>query len=269
MLTAVLLVLQAEAQREKWEAMMAQARSYTEQKEYDKAIQCNEELIAELKAHGGAGLAETIRDNNAIIYMYKAVPLLKEKKYAEAKVFFDKAVENAKPDGKTYYMAQSYLGQWYSLQSQDFRINQGSLEEAIVLSENAERHFNMANAPEKRLKEQVTRAGMLADLSRTTEAISLYNSVMEECNGNPGRDLIRAKALSNLGNVEQKLEDYQSAIAHLEEAYPLCMKDKDKTYALITALRLYNLYTYNIPDAEKAQLWGQRKEELEVITGRK
>lgn len=251
------------AQTERWDSLMAQAKNYVQLKEYARAIQCNEELIADLEAHGVADLSATIRDNNAINYLYLAVPLLKAKNYAESKVYLDKALANAKPEGRVAPMVHSWIAQWYSIQSQDIRVNDGDLSEAIALSQNAEMHFAQAHAIDRKCKEQVNRASMLSQVMRTSEAVVLLQSIISECSGNASMDLIRGEALGTWGEIDLSLEDYQSAIIHLDEAYTLCSMGTDKTHALLAARRLLQLYTRHIPDNDKAQLWEQRVSELE------
>ena len=268
-IAALLFCIHGNAQTERWDALMAQAKNYTQQKEYAKAIQCNEGLIADMESNGVTELSELIRNNNALNYLYLAAPFIKEKKYDESKVYLDKAIANAKTGSKTYYMVESYLGQWYSFQSLDIKLQNGDLNKAIEYCVNAEQHFEKAQAPEKVLNHKISRAGLLCDLSRTNEAISLYKSIIEVCTSDSNLDVTRGRALSDLGNIEYGMEEYKSAISHLEEAYPLCLKNKDKTYARIAALRLHLLYTKGIPDSDKAKLWAQREEEMSQVINQK
>lgn len=264
-IAALLFCIHGNAQTERWDALMAQVKNYTLQKEYAKAIQCNEELIADLEAHGVTGLSETIRNSNALNYLYLAVPLLKEKKYDDSKAYLDKAIENAKAGSKTYYMVQLYFGHWYAYQSLDIKLQNGDLNKAIEYCVNAEQHFEKAQAPDRVLSQKISHAGLLSDLSRNNEAVVLYKGIIEECASDANLDVIRGQALCELGGIEYSKEEYQSAISHLEEAYPLCLKSKDKSYAKITASRLHRLYTNGIPEPGKAKLWEQREAEMSQI----
>lgn len=246
---------------DRWSTMMEEAKEYAAKKEYVRAIECNEAAIKDMEAHGVDGLSETLRNSNAIYYIYMGVPLLKSKEYKEAEVLFEKAIANAKPMSKTMNMAHTYLADAYSSQSMGIRQVEGDLLQAIALSKKAEEHYDLANAQERRLKEQRNRATMLKDVMKMDEASILLRQIIKECEGMESREVIRGNALSDLGCIEQDAEDFQNAIKHLEEGYDILMAH-DKRLALLPAIRLGKMYKVNIPDDAKASFWNQKVEEL-------
>lgn len=263
---AFALSLSTYAQTERWDAMIAQSKAYAQAKSYAEAAKCNEELIAELEANGITDLAVSIRRSNAMYYLMLAEPLLKEKKYAESKAYLDKALADVEPESRAYFLMHRYMGHWYSFQALDIKILRGNLDEAISLSKSAETHYDLAKAPEYSLKEQLQRADLQSMNSNNDEAKARYLHVIEACRADSSRDLLLGRALFSLGVIEQTEEDYESAILHLEEAYTLCLKNPDKTYAKLAANYLHKLYTNSIPEAEKAEIWAKRFEELEYTT---
>ena len=161
------------------------------------------------------------------------------------------------------------MGQWYSLQAMDIQRNHGNMQQAVIFSWEAEKCFDLAQAPDKRLQEQLSRASALRDLSKIGDAESLLRQIVAECENNPERDFIRGRALFALGSVELDADRYQSAIQYLEQGYELCnavSAVEAKTYAYLSANKLSGLYSKQIPDAQKASFWKQRAEELESQT---
>lgn len=246
---------------QRWETMMAKAKEYAANKEYLKAIEQNEAAINDMESYGVDDLSATLKNSNAIYYIHWGELLLKTKKYKGAQELFEKAIANAKPSSKTMVMAHTYLGNTYSLQSLGIKQVEGDLIQAIDLCKKAEREYDLANATEKRLKEQLRRSDMLNSVMKREEAKALLQQVIKECEGVDTRNAIRGNALCDLGCIEQDMEDFQNAIIHLEKSYDILIV-REKRFALLPAIRLAKLYKLNIPDAEKASLWHQKVEEL-------
>ena len=258
--------LAAWAQPQGYNEQMGQAKSYFGQKEYAKAIECYEKVVAELKGTAYESLIPSVRNSIAINNLYLGVAALKEKDYPVAKGFLEKAIVDAKPNSKTFYMANSWMGQWNSVQSHNIRTSRGDFQQALQLSLEAERYFDLAQAPEKRLKEQLSRADILSELSRGAEAEALLEKIMTECEGIKDRSVICGKAAFKLGSMEILSEKYQTAISHLEKSYDLCNAGTTvdaKSYAYFCADKLSRLFSSQIPDDNKAALWKQRANELE------
>lgn len=197
------------------------------------------------------------------------VAALKEKDFTTAKTYLENAIKDAKPASKTYYMANSWMGQWNSVQALNIRTTRGDFEKALEFSLEAERYFDLAQAPEKRLNEQLGRSATLQELSRNDEAETLLKQIVSDCEGFNNRSLIMGKAAYRLGEIEMAGERFQLAIQHLEQSYNLCNAEttKDaKTWAYLAANKLKSLYTSSIPDNGKADLWKQRADELEPQT---
>ena len=254
------------AQPQNYKPLMDQAKSHFDRKEYAKAIDCYEKVVAELKGTEYESLVPTVRNSIAINNLYLGVAALKEKDYPKAKDFFDKAIRDAKLESKTYYMAHSWMGQWNSVQSLSIRTNRGDLEKSLQLSLEAERYFDLAKAPEKRLNEQLARACVLQELSRFDESEALLKYIMAECEGISDRNLVMGKAAFHLGRIEMLSEKFQLAVQHLEQGYNLCAKDSTidaKSYAHLCADKMSRLFRAHIPDDDKAALWEQRAKELE------
>ena len=150
------------------------------------------------------------------------------------------------------------MGDWYSTQSLNIRLSNGNLQQALEMTTEAERWFNMAQKPEKRLSELLSKAKILDDLKRKDEARTLLQQVIAECGNRSERDIIRGKALYQLGSMEADEEDFQQSIAHLEQSYNLCSAAEVTDYAKLAARRLTRLYKYNIPDTDKESFWQQR-----------
>ena len=261
--------LVAMAQPQNYNTLVGQAKSYFSQKEYVKSNECYEQVCAELKGTAYEGLIPTIRNSIAINNMYMGVAALKEKDFPTAKTLLENAIKDAKPASKTYYMAHSWMGQWNSVQAMNIRTNRGDYEKALAFSLEAERYFDLAQAPEKRLKEQLDRAAALQELLRNDEAETLLKQIMSECEGINSRSLIMGKAAYRLGETEMAVERFQLAIQHLEQSYNLCNANTSqdaKTWAYLAANKLSTLYTKDIPDNGKANLWKQRADELESQT---
>lgn len=261
----ILATLGCQAQTGSYDELMAEAQTLFKQKEYAKSSECYEKAITLLKETGRDSLIPTVRNFVAINYLYMGVNAMDNKDFPTAKEHLEKALANAKPEGKAYYMIYSWMGQWHSVQSLNIRMENGDLQQAIELSLEAERNFDLAKAPEKRLREQISRANMLHSLLKNDEAESLLLQIVSECEGNTERNLLQGKALYTLGSIEMESERFQLALPHLEKGYNLCKADPTKDaqiYAQLLAQKLTNLYTSDIPDAEKAALWQQRTDEL-------
>ena len=254
------------AQPQNYNALMEQAKGYFAQKDYAKSIECYELVIAELEGTEFESLVPSVRNSIAINNMYMGVAALKGKDYPTAKTHLENAIKDAKPDSKTYFMAHSWMGQWNSVQALNIRMNHGDLAQAVKLSLEAERYFDLANAPEKRLKEQLSRASVLQDLSRADEAEALLKQIMNECEGWTDRRVIMGKAAYGLGGLEMATERYQLAMKHLEQGYDLCLAGSTadvKAYAHLCATKLSQLFESGVPDADKAVLWKQRADETD------
>lgn len=241
-----------------FEATSKQAKTYSQQKEYEKSNECCEQIIARISSTPIERLIPTVKNTMAINNLYLAVAAMKEKDFTRAKPLLDKAVSDAKPNTPTYYMACTWMGDWYSIQSLNIRLSKGNLQQALEMTTEAERWFNMAQKPEKRLSEQLSRATILNDLKRKDEERTLLQQVIAECVNRSERDIIRGKALYLLGSMEADEEDFQQSIAHLEQSYNLCSAAGGTDYAKLAARRLTRLYKYNIPDTDKESFWQQR-----------
>ena len=266
-----LLGVMAWAQPQNYDALMNQAKEYFGQKEYAKGIECYEKIIVELEGTAYEKLIPSIRNSIAINNMYLGVASLKSKDYPKAKDYLEKAIKDAKPESKTYYMAHSWMGQWNSVQSLNIQFAHGDFQQALQLSLEAERYFDLAKAPEKRLREQLARADILRELSRNDESQVLLKRIMAECEGISERSIIMGKAAFKLGGIEVQLERFQLAIQHLEQGYELCVAGSTvdaKSCARLCANKLSQLFSNQIPDVEKAALWKQRAEELESQTAK-
>ena len=254
------------AQPAGFQDMMDEGRSYSQQKEYEKSSECYEKAIDMLKGTEMESLIPSVRSFIAINNMHLGVAVLKAKDYPKAKVFLDKAVNDAKPGSKTYFMANSWMGNWYSVQALAIHSERGDYEEAVRLHLEAERYFDIAHATEKRLSEQVTRASALASLSRTDEAATLLKQIMTECGNDGKRNLIHGKAAYRLGAIAIDEERFQEGVKQLEKAYDLCIGETNKVAkleAMLAAGKLSDVYARQIPDTEKAGLWKRRADELE------
>lgn len=257
------------AQPQDYDALMGRAKSYFEQKEYELSSEFYEKVIAELKGTEYESLVPTVRNSIAINNLYLGTAALKEKDYPRAKVYLEKAISDAKPDSKVYYMAHSWMGQWHSVQSLNIRTARGDYQQALQLSLEAERFFDLAQTPEKRLREQLVRADILQELSRVDEAETLLKQVMAECEGIGDRSVIMGKAAYKLGGIDLAAERFLSAIQHLEQGFDLCLAGSTadaKSYAFLCANKLSQLFGSKIPDDEKETLWKQRADELEPQT---
>ena len=254
------------AQPQNYNALKEQAKAYYEQKEYIKSIECYEKAIDELKGTEYESLVPTVRNSIAINNLYLGVAAIKEKDFSTAKLYLDNALADAKPDSKTYYTANSWMGQWNSIQALNIRLNNGDYQKAIQFSLEAEHFFDLANEPEKRLSEQLSRSSSLLELLRNDEAEALLNQIISECNGITTRRFILGRAKYQLGGIELASERFQSAIQHFEKSYDICIREsaKDaKTWARLSAQKLYSLYSTNVPDNNKSDLWKKRADELE------
>lgn len=262
LLLAYLFPCSLKAQTEKWDSLMNLAKTYHKQKEYLKSNEYYQQVIdAIMPFDNDARLTNKIKGTMALNYMYLGVPLFKQKKYPEAKLYFEKAIEFAEKDPKVLPMANTWMGDWYSTQALTIRLSETNLQQSVEYSVIAEKYYEVANAPEKRLSEQVTRATVLSEISRIDEAKQQLQKVISECEGNDKRNAILAKALNELGAMEQNAENYQSAIQLLERSYDLSVVNC-KTNAQIAANRLLRLYQSQIPDESKVELWQKRINEL-------
>ena len=256
------------AQSAGYKAMMDEGRSYSQQKEYEKSSECYEKAINMLKGTEAESLIPSVRSFIAINNMHLGIAALKAKDYPKAKVFLDKAVNDAKPGSKTYFMANSWMGNWYSVQALAIHSERGDYEEAIRLSLGAEFYFDLAHEPEKRLDAQLLRASALSSLSRTDEAETLLGQIIAECENNSKRIFICGKAAYTLGTIEVEAERYQEGVKHLERAYDLFVAEAtpvSRTQARLAANKLSGIYSQQIPDSEKADLWKRRADVLEKV----
>lgn len=261
--------LTAWAQPQNYNQLMEQAKACFDQKEYAKAIDCFEKVIVEITGTDWESLVPTIRNSIAISNLYLGAAALKDKDYPKAKDYLDKALKDAKLESKTYFTVLSWMGTWNSAQSTSIRTNRGDIQQALQFSIKAERYFDMAKAPEKRLNEQLVRACILQDLSRNDESEALLKQIMAECDGISDRNLILGKAAFHLGGLEMSSEKFLLAIQHLERGYDLCVGGTTidaKSYAYLCADKLSRLFRIHISDDEKAALWEKRASELESQT---
>ena len=250
------------SQVQKWDSLTNLAIIHHQQKEFEKSNECYEQVIAMVKPIDEDGrLTNKIKGMIALNYVYLGVPLFKAKKYTESKKYFEMALQCAANDPKVLLMANSWMGDWYSLQALQIRIAESNLQQAIEYSLLAEKYYTLAYAPEKCLKEQISRATVLADISRIEDARHLFQQVIQECEGKIKRTNLLAKALNELGAIEQNSDNYQTAIQYLERSYTLS-QSSDRQNARIAANRMQRLYKSQIPDKTKAELWKKRADEL-------
>jgi len=255
------------AQPQNYDSLMKQAKTFFEQKEYAKSTEFYEKVVSELKGTEYESLIPSVRNQIAINNLYLGVAAFKEKDFTTAKPLIEKAIKDAKPESKTYFLANSWMGQWYSVQSLNIQLSHGDFQQALKLSIEAERYFDLAKAPEKRLIEQLSRSDILYELSQSNEAVTLLNQTIDECKGNSDRNIIQGKAAYKLGKLELQSEKFQLAMQHLEQGYDLCITgstEDAKMYATLCANKLNQLFSKQIPDENKAVLWKQRADELET-----
>lgn len=253
---------------QRFDSLMHQAREYSLNKQYTKSNEVYGQLITEMQSPEFASLIPSIRDMIGLNHLKMGIDLLKLNNYEESKFHLDKAIELAKSDSKTYLTAQSWMGQWYSKQVLNIRTENGNNNKALELCIEAERHFDLARATDRRLNQQLTRAQLLQDLARPDNARQLLLQVIDECIENNTLDKIRGRAFFQLGSLERELEQFQLALQHLELGYNLCMATQDYSYARLSAQQLCNLHSQNIPDAAKAELWKQRVTDLKIKSER-
>ena len=185
------------AQTEKADSLMNLAMAYSKQKEYLKSNEYYQQAIDVIMPFDNDGsLTNKIKGTMAINYLNLGVPLFKQKNYPEAKSYLEKAIEYAEKDPKVFPTVNSWMGTWYSTQALINRISGTNLQQSVENSIMAEKYFELANAPEKRLKEQVSRATVLSEISRIDEAKQQLQNVISECEGNEKRFVILAKALN-------------------------------------------------------------------------
>ena len=262
-LLAVFSPLNLSAQIEKWDSLMNLAKTCFQLKDYSKSNEYYQQVIDLIKPFDKDGkLIDKIRGTMAINYIYMGVPFLKENKYSEAKPFFEKALEYSERDPKVFPVANSWMGNWYSAKALEIRAYENNLKQSVDYSIMAEKFYESANAPDKRLKEQISRAVVLSTIARVDEAKQLLKQVISECEGNEKRNSLLAKALNELGFIELNSENYQSAIMNLEQSYTLSVDSGDIQNAEIVARRLQWLYENKIPDNSKVELWKGRADNI-------
>lgn len=207
--------------------------------------------------------------SDVIIILRQGVDALKTEDYMKSKEHFQMAIDAAEPGSELYYMAHSWMGQWYSVQAMGIRASRGDLDLSVKFSIEAERYFDMAHSPDKRLREQLSRASALDDLGRTEAAEALLQQVVEECENDTDRVLLLGKAAYKLGSIEVNSDRFRQGIAHLEQSYGLCKdiaKSDAKSYAYMAANKLCSVYMYKIPDTDKEELWQRRADEIRPQT---
>ena len=102
------------AQTEKWDSLMNLAKTYHKQREYLKSNEYYQQVIDAILPFDNDGrLINKIKGTMALNYMYLGVPLFKQKKYPEAKSYFEKAIEYAEKDPKVLTMANKWMGDWH------------------------------------------------------------------------------------------------------------------------------------------------------------
>jgi len=119
----------------------------------------------------------------------------------------------------------------------------------------AEQEFRLAGSAERVLRQQVSRAAILADLSRLDEAADVQCRVVEQCEGIPACDALCGQVLIPLGGIEQKQENRPAALKYLEAGYRLSLAAGARQQALSALRMLQSIYTYSIPDAQKRAYW--------------
>ena len=206
-------------------------------------------------------------ETEALKDLNEGAAAIKAKDFEKAKPLIEDAIAKTEAGTRLNKMAHSWMGQWYSIQSLNLRVAFSDMEQALKLSLEAERCFDLANSLGSRLMQQSSRADILKLLGRGDEAEVLLRQVIDECGTATALSLIRGKALYQLGALEVEKELFEQAILHLGEAYGLCLagaanNPNTKTYGYLAADKLNQLYTSQIPDNEKAALWKQRADEL-------
>lgn len=243
------------------------ARSYHKEKDFVKSNECYEKALLELQSiEGTERLIPKVKRSIALNHIGMGHTLLKKKEYEASRQHYQTAIENDIPDSEVYKLALRGVGNTYSGQVTGLKIDQYGhpvdLQQALSLCLKAEHYYSLASASELKLKEQLTRAGLLFDLGRIEEASSLYLQITQECSDNNSYEGIRGKAFYHLGYIKKDIEQFKDAIEYLELGYSFCLNAKDKVSAYYSADYLSNIYKTHIPDSEKHLLWQQRAEAL-------
>lgn len=212
---------------------------------------------------------DTWAQSDIVKLLSQGVDALKTENYDKSKEYFQMAIDAAEPGSELSNMAHSWMGQWYSVQAMGIRASRGDLDLSVKFSIEAERYFDMAHFPEKRLKEQLSRASAMDDLGRTEEAEALLQQIIEECENDSDRVILLGKAAYKLGSIEINSDRFRQGIAHLEQSYGLCKdiaQSDAKAYAYMAANKLCSVYMYKIPDTDKEELWQRRADEIRPQT---
>lgn len=258
---ALWLPLVASAQIEALDKLMNEARAYSVAKDYEKSNQSYEQLLEMIKPVDNGSLAAKIKGMMALNYINMGVPLLKEGKYSESKPHFEKALTYSADDPKILTAANSWMANWYSSYALNLRAGDSDLLTSEQYSRQAESYYEKAGDTLKSLKEKVSRADVLSKLARHDDAIGLYRTVISACEGKPDRRAVHGLALGGLGSLEMEMEDYNSALTHLEASFNINVEHNPKM-AYVVADKLQRLYETHLPDASKAEFWRNRKEPL-------
>ncbi len=244
------------------------AKSYKTEKNYIKSNECYEQILVELQSlEGFEELATKVKNSIALNHVAMGHASLKKNVYEDALHHYMTAVEYAIPNSETHKMALRGVGNTYSRQVTNMKFNHllsnDDIETAVNYCLTAEHYFDLASATENRLKEQATRAGLLNDLNRTDEALSLYHQIVNECERDSAYNGLRGNVFFNLGEIYTDKEQFKDAIEYLEQGYVICITVDDKQTAYWAAKKLATIYDSQIPNLEKLTLWNRRADELE------
>ena len=249
-----------------FESMSAQAITYTKQKEYVKSIECYKTIIKRIEGTPIESLTQKLKEMIAVNHLRMGADLLKSKDYESSKQHLDTAASLSNADAKIYPNVQRWLGNWCDAMAMNKQLANKNLQEALVLYQTAEKHFELAKANDKCLDSKLSQAKVLRDLNSNDEAEELLIGVISSSKDDSGMGAVYGQALVCLGNIELESERYQQAIDHLEQGFDFCLTANKLVYAQLAANSLHLLYTRHIPEKEKETLWGQRYEELKQRT---
>lgn len=248
--------ISADAQFEQADLLMQQAIEFAKLKEYERSNDCYRKFLEEIRPYDNGQLSPKIRGMMALNYLNIGVASLKRNDFDESKYMLELAISHAADDPKVLATAYSWMGQWHSIQTFSYISGDENLKKMLDYSRKAEHFFNLAEKKDKVLSQKIKTAELLVETGETEHARQIFNEVIEQCD-NAETLSIMAKALAGLGNLESYLEEYQGAIAHLERAYEIAV-EVNPTYSTVPANSLVSIFTYKIPDPDKAALWKSR-----------
>lgn len=174
---------------------------------------------------------------------------------------FERAIAVSDKGTKERALAESSLGGTYSSWAQDMDIRTNQYERILELSQLAQEHYLAGGHRDRAIKEYTRQAQTLTKSGRYNDAVSLMEGALQLCAGDTTLLRPRAELLSALGDMQVEHEEYQQGLAHLEEAYQLYEQEGDGLRCASVAMKLNNIYTYQIQDSDKAEFWMTRRAE--------